>query len=74
MPTFAKGGIGKEGDGFPRGPVPAGTFGDEHMDVRIPLQIAAKGMKAADQSRSKEFLLVLAVEPRENGGSGSLKQ
>ncbi|BDZ82938.1 hypothetical protein Lac2_24340 [Claveliimonas bilis] len=38
------------------------AFGNETMDMRIPFQIPAKGMKDTDKTRSKAFSIVIFEE------------
>lgn len=59
---------------LPWGKIAAGTFGNNHMDMRIPLEVTAKGMERADDSRSKRFLMIERVHPIGNNLSRGLEE
>jgi len=44
------------------------------MDMRVPLQVPAKGMQAANDAGKKVFLLVEGSKPGYHGRSSSLKK
>ena len=50
------------------------TFGNETVNVRIPFEIPAKGMKNTDKTRSKEFGFIIFMEhTRDNTVNGREK-
>lgn len=50
------------------------TFSDKHMDMRVPLQVSAKGMHGRNYSRLKVFRLVKTGKPREYSIRAGLKK
>lgn len=51
--------------------VAGSTFGDQHMDMWVPFQIADEGMQGDNHAWLEALLMVLVVEPvREYLGSG----
>lgn len=54
--------------------IPYPAFGNETMDMGVPFQVSAKGMKDTDKTRSKEFGFVLFMEhPGDNTVNGREK-
>lgn len=54
--------------------IPNPAFGNETMDMGIPFQVPAKGMKDTDKPRSKEFGFVIFMEhTRDNTVNGREK-
>ena len=50
------------------------TFGDEAVDMRIPLQVTSEGMQDTDEARSKEEGLVIPMEHAENDTADSTEE
>jgi len=63
LPFFSQHNIGKKAHGFPWVKVAAGTFRYNHMDMGIPLEVTAEGMKGADDAWSEGFLMIEGVHP-----------
>ena len=59
---------------FPRCKAAAGTFGNNHVDMRIPLQVTAESMEGTDDSRGKGFLMIEGVHPIGNNLSSGLEE
>lgn len=57
-----KKGVGKEFNFPPDFVIASGAFGNQDMDMRIPLETAAKGMKDADKARCELLRAVDFVE------------
>ena len=58
LPFFPQHDIGKEREGLPWRKVATGPFGYNHMNMRVPFEVAAEGMKGTDDARSKGFLAI----------------
>ena len=54
--------------------VTGSTFRDEHMNMRIPLKTAPKGVKNTNKSGSEFFGLIKVFKHKEDSISGSLKK
>ena len=50
------------------------TFGNEAVNVRIPFEIPAKGMKNHDESRDKVLRLVELGKHTQNNAGNSMKK
>ena len=51
---------------FPRSNTPDSDFGDEDVDVRIPLKAATKGMENANETRSETLSFIEFAEHTKN--------
>ena len=63
---FAQESIVEVFNAFPRRDTTDSDFGNENVNMRIPLQAAAKGMKNADKAGSKMFSLIEFAEHTKN--------
>jgi len=63
LPFFPKHDIREKVKCFPRGEVATSTFRNDHVDMRIPLEVTTEGMERTDDSRSKGFLVIEGVHP-----------
>ena len=61
-------------DAFPRSNAPDGDFGDEDMNVRIPLKAAPKGVKNADKAGSKTLGFIEFAEHAKNDVTDGMKK
>ena len=64
----------KMGDITPQTAFAQSTFGKKAVDMRIPLQVSAKGVEDEDKAGSEQFRFVLFVEHTENDTSDSRKK
>ncbi len=66
--------IGKVLNRSPGSEVTGATFRNKGMDMRIPFEISAKGMKDADEARSKEFTLIHLEKHTKNNITDRVKE
>jgi len=59
---------------FPRSNAPDSDFGDENMNVRIPLKAAPKGVKNADKAGSKTLGFIEFAEHAKNDVADGMKK
>jgi len=59
---------------FPRSNAPDSDFGDEDMNVRIPLKAAPKGVKNADKAGSKTLGFIELAEHAKNDVADGMKK
>jgi hypothetical protein len=59
---------------LPRSEVAASTFRNDHVDMRIPLEVTTEGMERTDDPRSKGFLVIERVHPVGDHLSRSFEQ
>ena len=58
----------------PRSDVARATFGNQSMNMWVPLQISAKGVKNTDKARSKTFCFIHFEEHAENDIANSVEK
>ena len=61
-------------DFLPFGEFSAGALSNQHMDMRVPFEIAAKGMHCNNHSCRKLLRMILIVEPILNDLSSGTKK
>lgn len=71
---FAQKRIVKVGKAFPRSHATDSDFGNEDMDVRIPLKAAAEGVEDTDKTGSKMFGFVNLAEHTKNDITNRIKK
>ena len=71
---FAQKRIVKVGKAFPRSNATDSDFGNEDMDVRIPLKAAAEGVEDTDKTGSKTFGFVNLAEHTKNDITNRIKE
>lgn len=71
---FAQKRIVKVGKVFPRSNATDSDFGNEDMDVRIPLKAAAEGVEDTDKTGSKTFGFVELAEHTKNDITNRIKE
>lgn len=71
---FAQKRIAKVGKVFPRSNATDSDFGNEDMDVRIPLKTAAEGVEDTDKTGSKTFGFVELAEHTKNDITNRIKE
>ena len=73
-PAFAEHGVRKEIDVFPDTVTVKSTFGNNHMDMRVPFEITSKSMQAANHAGSEFFGMVHLIKPGGNGLSSRFEK
>ena len=71
---FAQESIVEVFNAFPRSNASDSDFGNENVNMRIPLQATPKGMKNTDKTRSKMFSLVEFAEHTKNDIANRMKK
>ena len=71
---FTQKGIVKMLNTLPGRNTPNGDFGDEDMNVRVPLKAAAEGMKNADETGSKMLSFIEFTEHMKNDVTNRMKE
>ena len=71
---FAQESIVEVFNAFPRCDTTDSDFGNENVNMRIPLQATPKGMKNTDKTRSKMFSLVEFAEHTKNDVANRMKK
>lgn len=71
---FAQKRIVKVGKAFPRSNATDSDFGNEDMDVRIPLKATAEGVEDTDKTGSKTFGFVELAEHTKNDITNRIKE
>lgn len=72
--SIAQIGIVKMGNILPEAVVGKAAFGDKTVDVRIPLEVASKGMQDHDEARGVVFRTVHPAEERKDNAGDCVKE